>query len=73
MTKLPFFKIMFSRAIWGSWLFVLLYAIVAYSYATTPEFTWLRLGVQAGALLIIAFIFTLIGCFVHFGGKRRQA
>lgn len=55
-----FFTVMFSREIWFSVLFFMLYCIIGYSYIVEPEFSVERVARQAGCLLFVAFFSTLI-------------
>lgn len=55
-----FVLVMFSKEIWLSWLYIFLYALIAFGYVQKPEFSWERVGMEAGALLAIAFLFTLV-------------
>ena len=71
MWCLVFLSVMFSKEIWFSWLYLLMYLLIGASYINDPEVTWGRAGLQVGALLFIAFFFTCIVAIARMFGKDK--
>lgn len=61
----------FSGAIWNSWMFWLLYAVVAYSHLA-GEFRPVLLLKQAGIILAAAFAFSSMAMLVAVAERRQK-
>jgi uncharacterized membrane protein YqjE len=65
-----YLRVTFSGAMWGSWYFIMLYALIAWTNLT--DFQWCMLHWQAGVLVVIALIFGLWGTLMGLAEHKRK-